>query len=149
MTPTTIGALLDTLDTLVLDLVPSVAELRARGWSRVADIDNVPGGEIRTFFIEASEPVPILDGIYSPSAIEHGTTVRVWTSYKNLRRRQKQALAGEDSRQIWIDWDVRRDPIVDGLISVENAGFEDEDDEQGRQWGAHTFDVRFLAQGVP
>ena len=149
MTPTNIGALLGVFDGLVRDLVPSSEAHRERRWRLVDDRDRVASSEIRTFFIEATEPTPVTSGIYGPSAIEHETTIRVFTSYANIRPRLKQTLAGEDARQIWIDWDIRRDPIVDGLVSVENSGWEPEDEEQATQWGAHTFEVRFIAEGVP
>ncbi len=94
-----------------------------------------------------------MDGIFSPSAIEHESIVRVYTSYGNLRRRQKQALAGTDGSQIWIELDVLREAsagsTIAGLISVVPLGWEDEDTEQGRLWGAHTYEVRFIAEGVP
>jgi hypothetical protein len=153
MTPTTLGALLDALDALVLALVPSELAMRSRTWSLVDDIDKVSGGEVRAFYIDATSPVAVVGGIHSPSAVEMETTIKVYTSYKNLRRREKTALAGADSAQLWIDWDIRRDSTVPGtvpgLISVEQTGFEDEDEEQARQWGAHTFEVRFLGKGVP
>lgn len=148
MNPTTIGALLDAFDGLVRAIVPSVEAYREHIWRTVDDIDTVKGGEIRTFFINATSPVPVRDGIYSPSFIEHETTIRVYTSYANLRRRLKESLSGEDARQIWLAWDVRRAPIVAGLISVEHVGWEEENDEQSILWGAHTFEVRFGAAGV-
>lgn len=146
---TEIGTLLDTFDERVRAIVPSATLHSDRRWRTVDDIDSVPGGEIRMFYIDADEPVPVEGGIYSPSQIEHEATVRVFTNYGNVRRRQKIKLTGPDGRQIWLAWDTQRDPIIPGLISVVHDGWEEEDDEQARLWGAHVYTVRFVAPGVP
>lgn len=155
MRTTTTGALAEAITTRVLAIAPSSTAMQGRPWRAVDDIDAVQGGEIRTFYVDIPPETvrPVTDGIYSPAAIEHECTVEVWTSYGNVKRRVHRALAAEDARDVWLDLEVRRDATTDntiaGLVSVEGTGWQAEDDEQGRHYGAHTYYVRFLAQGIP
>lgn len=153
MRTTTIGALAEAFTTTIRQVTPAWAAYQDRGWRPVEDIPMVENGELRTFYVDMVDPVPVRDGIYSPSAIEHQCTALVYTNYSNLRRTEQRAMCGEDARQIWVTLDVLRDAetssTIAGLVSVEHQGWQDEDDEQGRQWGAHVYTVRFIAEGIP
>lgn len=129
-------------------------ELQSEAWHEVDELEQVAGASLRAFYVDIpSETVrPVLDGIYSPDCIEHEGVVLLYTSYTNLRRRVQRALCPEDGRQIWLDLELQRDAStagIAGLVSCEHRGWQVGDDEQGSYWGAHVYDVRFLASGFP
>jgi hypothetical protein len=152
---TTIGDLADAITAQIRGLVPAEVMQRARTWRPVDDIDAVQGGEIRTFYVdippESVRPYP--SGYFSPSSIEHEAQCLVYTSYANLKRRDHRRLAAGDGRQVWLAIDVLRDAetvnTIAGLVAFDHTGWQPEDDDQGRQWGAHTFAVRVLLSGIP
>lgn len=153
MRTTTIGELTDAIAVRIRELTPGMTARADQPWRFVEEIEKVPGGEIRTFFVDLMDAVPVVGGIYSPDGIEHEATALVYTSYNNLPRRQARALAAEDARQVWLDLAIRSDAetenTIAGLVSTEHIGWQDESEEQAQIWGAHVFAVRFLAQGLP
>lgn len=153
MRTTTVRDLATAFTTTIRGITPSTTEHQSYGFRPVEDPDQVQGGEIRTFYVELRDPVPIVKGIYSPSAIEHAATALVWMAYGNIRRQAYRGHAAEDGRQIWMHLavlqDTSSDPSIAGLVSIEHDGWQDEDDEQGRFWGAHVYTIRFLASGLP
>ena len=152
---TTIGDFMDAIDAQIIALTPAEVMHRSRRWRRVDDIDAVQGGEIRTFFVDVPpDSVRVYEsGIYSVSAIEHVCSCLIYTSYANLKRRDQRRLCPGDGRQLWLAIDVLRDAetsnTIAGLVAFDHTGWQVEDDEQGRQWGAHTFAVRVLLSGIP
>jgi hypothetical protein len=153
MRTTNEGELADAWIEQVRGVVPSATEHQDRRWREVDDIDAVASGEIRTFYVDVVDVGPVGGGIYSPNAIEHACTVLVYCSYGNLRRKLMRRLRDRDGRQLWLTMAVRGDAETDtttaGLVSVEHIGWQEENDDQGRQWGAHSYAVRFLAPGIP
>lgn len=153
MRTTNVGDLSSAIAAEIRGLTPSSTTRQDDRWREVDDIAQVPGGEIRTFYVDVVDATPVFDGIYSPSSFECQATVLVYTSYLNTRRAEQRALAFSDWQQIYLTIDVLRDAnpstTIAGLVSFEHNGWNDEDDEAGRQWGAHIFTVRFLATGIP
>jgi hypothetical protein len=152
MRTTTVGALDAAFTERIRQIVPSATEHQTSRWRPVDDRDNVANGEIRTFYVDISGSRPAYDGIYG-TGIEREATVLVYASYGNIKRKLKQHLAASDGHDIWLDLEVRRDATTDntiaGLVSLEHQGWQDEDDEQGRHWGAHVYALRYLADGIP
>lgn len=149
MSTTDQGTLLDSFEASIRELVPSATQSQDRRWKPVDDIDKVPSGEVRVFFVDGDSPTPVTDGVYSTVAIEHEFKLRVYTSYGNLRRREMQRLRDKDALQIFMLLDLRRSPIEPGLYSVTHDGWDEESDEQGARWGAHTYSVHFLHEATP
>lgn len=153
MRTTTIGDLQTAFTTQIRRLVPTGTAYREHLWSPQDDVDNVPGGEIRRFYVEIVDEKPIPNGIVSPSAIEYGATVLVHTAYPNIKRRQFNALKDLDARQIFLTLavlqDTDSDPSIAGLVSIEHTDWTPQVTEQGAYFGAHTYDLRFLASGIP
>lgn len=153
MRTTTILALADAFTARIRQITPTAVIHRDRRWREVDDLDQAQAGEIRCFYVDVVDVVPIIGGIYSPSAIEHAGTALVHTTYGNLSRRLARGLVDEDGQDVWLDLDVRRDATTEdtiaGLISVEYDGWQAEDDEQARYRGAHVLRVRLLKRGTP
>lgn len=139
--------------TQIRGITPSATMHAAKRWAVVDDVDTVQCGEIRKFFVELTDVVPFVDGIYSPASIEHAATCLVHTSYGGISRTDFRSLSARDGRQIYLTLATLGDDTtsntIAGLVSVEYAGWQDEDTEQGRFWGAHVYAVRFLAPGIP
>lgn len=149
---TTLRDLARAFTTTIRDLTPDLEVYRDRRWRPVDDIDLVQGGEIRLFYVDMPDPRPVTSGIYANDGIEHEVTCYVYTNYANLRREEQRGLAARDANQVWIALDTRRDSepttTIAGLVSVEHTGWQSEDDQQASYWGAHTFTVRYFANGL-
>ncbi len=150
---TTIEALTDALVEQIRQIIPASVRSRSSGWRNVPDRDQVASGELRIFSVEIVDVAPYTAGIYSASAIEHEATAVIYTSYGSTPRQAAAALIGDDGRQLWLAIDVLRDAetvnTIAGLVAFDHVGWRSESDEQGHQWGAHTFAVRVLLSGIP
>ncbi len=149
MTPTTTRALRAAFTATIRDLVPSEEAHRDRRWSEVLSRDKVPSAALRRFFVSIRDAAATTDGVYSPSSHERRATVLVYASYGALLESEVEDLVSADGNQIFIALAIQQDPIISGLISVEDAGWNDEDEENGQRWGAHRLEIRYLAHGIP
>jgi hypothetical protein len=153
MRTTTVEALTSAIVERIRQITPSSTRNRSHPWRPVPDRDQVSSGELRVFCVEIVDVRPYPSGIYSPSEIEHEATALVYTSYGATPRVEARGLLADDGRQVWLTIDVLRDAetvnTIAGLVAFDHAGWQVEDDEQGRQWGAHTFAVRVLLSGIP
>lgn len=148
MTPTTIRELRAAFITVIKAITPSQQAHRERGWSAVASVDEVPSTALRRFFVSFRGAAAVTSGIYSPDSHERSVTLRVYASYFALPEDDFEDLVGDDGNDLFLALDTRRDPIIAGLVSVEELGWVDEDEENGQRWGAHEFEVRYLAHGA-
>ncbi len=152
MRVTTLRALAQAFTTTIRGLTPALEIYQDRRWRPVDDLELVPSGEVRNFYVDMPDTRPVVDGIYSPDGIEHEVTCLLYTSYGNLRREEQRGLAARDANQVWLALDVLRDSnpatTIAGLVSIEHTGWQVENDEQASYWGAHTFVVRYFANGL-
>lgn len=86
------------------------------------------------------------DGLYG-DAIEHGSILRVYTSYVGLPDDglTSTAMIHADRRQLWLALENRLDPHIPGLVKVASPTWEYGSTEPGLIWGAHVFGIRHLA----
>lgn len=148
MTPTTTRGLRQLVTAMLQDLVPSEVERRDDRWYPLERRTDVSGGEIRRFFLSFVDTNDDASGVQSPDGIEVPTTMLVWTSYGSLADDEVEDLVSEDGRQIFHAMQLRGDPVFPGLVSTEWIGWDAEVDDQGRQWGAHAYTVRYFAAGT-
>jgi hypothetical protein len=149
MTPTTTRALRAAFVSTIKGLTPSEQAHRDRGWSEVTSRDNVPSAALRRFFVSIRDARAFTGGVYSPSSHEREAIVLVYASYGALKEGEAEDLVSADGNQIFIALAIQVDPIIAGLISVEDGGWVDEDAENGQRWGAHRLEIRYLAHGIP
>jgi hypothetical protein len=149
MTPTTTRALRAAFVTTIKGLIPSEEAHRDRRWSEVMSRDKVPSAALRRFFVSIRDAAAATDGVYSPSSHERRATVLVYASYGALQETEIEDLVSADGNQIFIALAIQPDPIIPGLVSVEDGGWADEDEENGQRWGTHRYEIRYLAHGIP
>lgn len=123
-------------------IVPSHSEHQDCRWRESHSIDDVPSADLRNFHLSFSVGKP--DPIYG-SGVEYVVELQVFTSYGGLAPEDDDSIITEDAAQLYDALSARFDPALPGLISVVPIRWEDGEDEPGRRWGAHTFEVRYLA----
>lgn len=124
-------------------IVPSFVEHQTSRWREVRSIDEVPSAELRNFHIWMGVGAP--STTYG-SGVEYVVEMQIWTSYGALAPEDDDSIITEDATQVWDALQARYEPALPGLISVEPLRWIDGDDDDGRRWGAHTFEVRYLAR---
>lgn len=131
--------------TQIMAIVPSHVSQSASRFRPVRAVSDVPGPELRNFHIAIPDPAqPVEGGIYG-SGVEFSFVLYVWVCYGALDDEDDDSIITTDGAQIWDALQARYDPALAGLISVEPLGWVAGDgDDDGRRWGAHTFDVRYL-----
>ena len=102
---------------------------------------------MRTFTLEIE---PTGDGVIVGCGNDYTFDLRVVTSYAGLQRYKAQCFVQEDNRQIFQTLALRAGPLT-GLQAVTwtPPGFEYEDQTDGKIWGSHGFQVRYIAGPGP
>lgn len=148
MTPTTTRELRAAFATMLRGLTPTELPRRERGWMQVERRADVPGAEIRRFHISIIDDGDDGQGIQAPDAFERPATLRIYACYGSLPDAEVEDLISGDGGLIEVALQLRTDPEILGFHSSIRLGWEDENDEQGRRWGAHTYAIRYLARGT-
>lgn len=143
MQATTPKAIRDDFKTQILAISPSHEEYRNAPWRYVASQRDVPGPELRTFTIDNGTPEPDFDTLASPEAGAFQYEMRVWTSYGALGPEDDDSIIHTDGAQLWSAL-ANRYTSLTGFVSAMYQGFEKEEEEDGRIWGAHVFEVKYV-----
>lgn len=133
--------------TVIRGISPSYALYQDVRWAPVDELEDVPGDRLRLFFVRMGFSEPMGDGIYG-DGIEYETNVEVWTNYSDIPDHELDSLITEDGRQLWLALEARLDPTLAGLVSVQYAGFQAENEQPGQVWGQHQLVVRYLGGSV-
>jgi hypothetical protein len=131
--------------TQITAIVPSHPEHQRSRFRHVRSVPTVRGAELRNFHLEIAGPAqPVDNGIYG-SGVEYEFELRVHVAYGQLAPDDDDSIITTDGAQIWHALQLRYDPGLAGLISVEQLGWDPGDgDETGNRWGAHSYLVRYL-----
>jgi len=148
MTPTTTRELRAATKLVLQSLVPAEEARRDARWQPLERRSDVQSGEIRRFFLSFVNTSDDASGVQSPDGIEVPTTMLVMTSYGSLDDSEVEDLISGDGAQIFHAMQLRGDPVIPGLVSTAWEGWDPEDDDQGRQVGAHVYTVRYFRAGT-
>lgn len=145
MDTTTPAAIRSDFEQQLEALTPNATKHQVRGWRRVNRIADVHGHELRNFYIEHASPTDDALFVHGDGR-DYVYEMAVWTSYGGLTDHDYEDLRAEDSVQLSALFQSRYEPTVTGLLTVIDLGWEEgEDSDEGRRWGAHTFEVRYFA----
>lgn len=145
--PTTPSVILADFVAAIKAIAPAETSQSSERFRFVRSREQAEGGGIRTFTLEID---PLGDGTVLGCGNDFNFTLRIVTSYKGLQRYDAQCLIQEDNRQLWQTLALRAGTL-DGLRSVQwvEPGWQYEDSEDMKIWGAHLLRVRYLAAGDP
>lgn len=135
--------------TVLKQLVPTTMPSRDALWREVESIDDVPGPEIRRFFLDLEPGAPVRGGIYG-DGVERTFILVVYTSYGGLPPKVASPLIEQDATDLHVAFTRRQSNQLPGLIHVEPSEWidgPDGGDEAGYRYGVHPFEIRYLAPG--
>lgn len=148
MTPTTIRELRAAIAAVLRGLTPSETPRQDDGWRPVERREDVPGSELRRFYLSFQTAFDDDAGVQAPDAEETPVRLFVYTNYGNLPDDEVENLLASDGIQVQHALQLRTDPTIPGLVDVRWEGWVAEDDDTGRHWGAHEYTIRYLAPGT-
>lgn len=143
MPTTTASALRASLVSTVAAISPTNAYKRGSLWRPVQSVSDVPGGAVRNFYLRIEPGTDFYDGVWGDSR-EKAAEMRIYTCYASLDETDLEGVIDEDSSNLFVAFDYRRDPQIAGFWDVRTVGWSFEDDTPGHVWGYHLFDIRYL-----
>jgi hypothetical protein len=149
VTPTTPTLIKDAVLPAIRALVPSHTPHADKRWVQAGSIEAFEGGEIRTFHLENLVGEP---GDITISGGWHRVyEMRIWTSYTGLAEEDDDSIIEEDAIQLGNAFVNLLDPTTNGLLKIdpaEQGWIEGPESEDGVRYGAHTFQVHYLADAT-
>lgn len=124
--------------TAIVGITPSYAPSSGALWCPVQSRDDVPSHDLRNFYAKLSTPVETGEGY--GGCLQHECTLEVYTSYGGLNETEQDVLTARDNQDLWRELHRAN---LDGAPIFTKDDFADESDD-GRQWGAHVFNVQFF-----
>lgn len=143
MNVTTPSVLRTTFIAAIRDIVPSHTDYAAERWRHVNRLREVPG-RLRNFHVACGVAEDV-DGGFHGGGLQQSFELAIWTYYGDLHPNEDDSIISEDRRQIWLTLRGLAESGTDGFITINPVGWEEEEDEEGRLFGAHVFEVHYLA----
>lgn len=142
MTPTTQRILREAFATAIAAIEPTDENHPTFRWHRVRGVKEVPGG-VRTFLVRFLPGAAVEDGLFG-DGWEQIAECQIYASYGDLGDDDDGPTIDEDGRQLYCTLVDLIDPQTDGLCPVVYLGWDYEEDQPGKVWGCHKFNVRYL-----
>lgn len=120
--------------TAIVGVVPSYEPRSNDLWRPVQQKRDVPSEGLRSFFVELRDITEEGD-VYGGCAL-HTANLSIWTSYQGLTPAEQQVLVGRDQQDLWR---ALHRAEIDGASKFTKSPFQEENDEDGHIWGAHSF----------
>ena len=140
---TTPGELRAAFETAIKAITADHPEHGTR-WRVMKQLSEVPGPDVRKFFIECGRATPVQGGIFC-GGCEYKFDMEIWTSYGALASKHDDSIVTHDAQQLYQTL-ANLYATLSGLTMVEPLGWRDgEGAESGRLWGAHQFEIHYFA----